>query len=99
MPAIPPIWCDSACAAWGNPVKAMLCRDYGAPEDLVLSDLPDPIPGRGQVVVGVQAAAVNFPDVLFISGDTRSRCRLRLRRAVSSRVRCSPSGTVLPCPR
>ncbi|CAN5585800.1 NADPH:quinone oxidoreductase family protein [soil metagenome] len=46
----------------------MLCRDYGAPEDLVLSDLPDPIPGRGQVVVGVHAAAVNFPDVLFISG-------------------------------
>lgn len=49
-------------------MKAMLCREYGTPEDLVLTDLPDPTPGPGQVVVGVHAAAVNFPDVLFIAG-------------------------------
>jgi NADPH:quinone reductase len=49
-------------------VKAMLCREYGKPEDLVLTELPDPTPGPGEVVVGVRAAAVNFPDVLFISG-------------------------------
>lgn len=49
-------------------MKAMVCREYGTPEDLELTDLPDPVPGPGQVVVGVRAAAVNFPDVLFISG-------------------------------
>ncbi len=46
----------------------MVCREYGTPEDLQLMDLPDPSPGPGEVVVGVRAAAVNFPDVLFISG-------------------------------
>lgn len=49
-------------------MKAIVCREYGLPEDLVLTELPDPTPGPGQVLVGVHAAAVNFPDVLFISG-------------------------------
>ena len=30
--------------------------------------MADPVPGPGQVVVRVHAAAVNFPDVLFLSG-------------------------------
>ncbi|BBZ32600.1 NADPH:quinone oxidoreductase family protein [Mycolicibacterium confluentis] len=50
-------------------MKAMLCREYGPPESLELADLPDPTPGPGQVVVRVRAAAVNFPDVLFMSGS------------------------------
>ena len=49
-------------------MKAMLCREYGPPESLVLGELPDLTPGPGQVVVRVRAAAVNFPDVLFMSG-------------------------------
>lgn len=49
-------------------MKAMLCHEYGTPEDLELTELPDPAAGPGEVVVGVRAAAVNFPDVLFISG-------------------------------
>ena len=49
-------------------MKVMLCREYGTPEDLELTELPDPTPGPGEVVVGVRAAAVNFPDVLLISG-------------------------------
>ncbi|CAN5325633.1 NADPH:quinone oxidoreductase family protein [soil metagenome] len=49
-------------------MKAMLCREYGPPESLVLEDVPDLSPGKGDVVVRVRAAAVNFPDVLFMSG-------------------------------
>lgn len=49
-------------------MKAMLCRAYGPPESLELCELPDPVPGPGEVVVGVHAAAVNFPDMLFMSG-------------------------------
>jgi NADPH:quinone reductase len=49
-------------------VKAMLCRAYGPPESLELTELPEPTPGPGEVVVRVRAAAVNFPDVLFMSG-------------------------------
>ncbi|MFY2861815.1 NADPH:quinone oxidoreductase family protein [Mycobacterium sp. THU-M104] len=49
-------------------MRAAVCRSYGAPEDLVVDELPDPVPGRGQLVVRVHAAAVNFPDVLLIAG-------------------------------
>lgn len=49
-------------------MRAAVCRFYGTPEDLVIDDLPDPVPGPGQLVVRVHAAAVNFPDVLLIAG-------------------------------
>lgn len=49
-------------------MRAVVCREYGTPEDLVLDELPDPTPGPGQVVVRVRAAAVNYPDVLLIGG-------------------------------
>jgi NADPH2:quinone reductase len=34
----------------------------------VLDDVPEPVPAPGQMLVRVRAAAVNFPDVLFIAG-------------------------------
>lgn len=49
-------------------MRAVVCRAYGTPEDLVIDELPDPTPGPGQVVVQVRAAAVNYPDVLLIAG-------------------------------
>ena len=49
-------------------MRAVVCREYGTPEDLVLDELPDPTAGPGQVVVKVRAAAVNYPDVLLIAG-------------------------------
>jgi NADPH2:quinone reductase len=49
-------------------MRAVVCRSYGAPEELVVDDVPDPVPGPGQLVVKVHAAAVNFPDVLLIAG-------------------------------
>jgi NADPH2:quinone reductase len=49
-------------------MRAVVCNAYGAPEDLVLTEVPDPVPGPGQLLVRVHAAAVNFPDVLFIAG-------------------------------
>ena len=49
-------------------MRAAVCRTYGQPEDLVVAEVADPVPGPGQVVVRVHAAAVNFPDVLMIDG-------------------------------
>ncbi|HLS00185.1 NADPH:quinone oxidoreductase family protein [Mycolicibacillus parakoreensis] len=49
-------------------MRAIVCQQYGPPEDLTLQELPDPTPGPGTVVVRVRAAAVNFPDVLLIDG-------------------------------
>jgi NADPH:quinone reductase len=49
-------------------MRAVVCRSYGAPEDLVIDDVPELVPGPGQLLVRVHAAAVNFPDVLLIAG-------------------------------
>ena len=49
-------------------MRAVVCSEYGTPEDLVLDESPDPTAGPGQVVVKVRAAAVNYPDVLLIAG-------------------------------
>ncbi len=47
-------------------MRALLSTAPGGPETLTLSELPDPIAGRGQVVIAVKACAINFPDVLII---------------------------------
>jgi NADPH:quinone reductase len=47
-------------------MKAILCKQFGPPEALVLEELPSPVPGPGQVLVAVRAASVNYPDVLII---------------------------------
>src|SRR3954468_3230921 len=47
-------------------MKAVVCKQYGPPESLVLEELASPTPAAGEVVVSVKAASVNFPDVLII---------------------------------
>jgi NADPH2:quinone reductase len=47
-------------------MKAILCKSWGLPDTLVVEELPDLTPGPGQIVIDVQAAGVNFPDVLII---------------------------------
>jgi len=47
-------------------MKAVLCKQYGPPESLVVEELPSPKPGPGEVVISVKAASVNFPDFLII---------------------------------
>ncbi len=54
-------------------MKAVLCKAYGAPEDLVLEEVAEPVPGESEVLVEVQATALNFPDVLMIAGKYQSQ--------------------------
>jgi NADPH:quinone reductase len=49
-------------------MKAVLCKEYGPLESLVIEDIASPTPGKGQVVVSVKACGVNFPDILIIQG-------------------------------
>ncbi|HLK36417.1 MAG TPA: NADPH:quinone oxidoreductase family protein [Polyangiaceae bacterium] len=49
-------------------MKALVCHAYGPVESLKLEDVPDPTPAAGQVLVGVRAAGINFPDVLVVQG-------------------------------
>ncbi|HZQ59403.1 MAG TPA: NADPH:quinone oxidoreductase family protein [Acidimicrobiales bacterium] len=48
-------------------MRAAYCVRYGPPAtSVVIEDLPDPVPGDGQVVVRVAAAGVNYPDALIV---------------------------------
>jgi NADPH:quinone reductase-like Zn-dependent oxidoreductase len=47
-------------------MKALLSRVPGGPETLRLEDVPEPVPGTGELLVRVRACAINFPDVLII---------------------------------
>jgi NADPH2:quinone reductase len=54
-------------------MKALLCKSLGLPETLVVEDVPDSVPGPGQVLIGMKAAGVNFPDALVIQGKYQGK--------------------------
>ena len=49
-------------------MKALQCLELAGPEKLILSEIDDPNPGNGEVLIEIKAASVNFPDVLMIQG-------------------------------
>ena len=54
-------------------MKAILCTRTGGPDDLSLSDIPDPVAGQGEAIVRVKAAALNFFDTLIIAGKYQTK--------------------------
>jgi len=55
-------------------LKAWQISRYGEPEDVLeLADVPRPLPGPGQLLVKVLAAAANFPDALLCRGAYQVR--------------------------
>ena len=49
-------------------MQALVVEEHGPLESLKLMERPDPVPGAGEVLVDVQAASINFPDLLVIGG-------------------------------
>lgn len=49
-------------------MKALIVREHGPIDNLLLEDVPDPVPGPGEILIDVHAASVNFPDLLVIGG-------------------------------
>jgi NADPH:quinone reductase len=49
-------------------VKAILCTRAGTPEDLVLTDIPEPVAGPGEVITTVKSVGLNFYDTLIVAG-------------------------------
>lgn len=47
-------------------MRAALCKTYGGPELLEVDEVPDPEPGPGEVLIAVEAAALNYFDTLII---------------------------------
>ena len=49
-------------------MKALLCKQLGPPEALVVEDVADPVADPGEAVVDVHFAGLNFFDTLIIEG-------------------------------
>ncbi|MFL6763849.1 MAG: NADPH:quinone oxidoreductase family protein [Sphingomicrobium sp.] len=47
-------------------MNALLSHTPGGPETLSLDQVPEPVPGPGELLVRVRACAINYPDVLII---------------------------------
>lgn len=50
-------------------MRAIEIREIGGPEVLDLVDLPEPVPGSGELLVRVEAVGINFIDTYFRSGQ------------------------------
>jgi len=49
-------------------MKALLCKQFGPPESLVVEEIPALNAQKGEVVISVKSCGVNFPDTLIIQG-------------------------------
>src|SRR5213592_2087598 len=49
-------------------MRAVIAPDPGGPEALIVTELPDPEPGPGEVVIDIVASAVNRADTLQRQG-------------------------------
>ncbi|TCI96384.1 NADPH:quinone oxidoreductase family protein [Aeromicrobium sp. IC_218] len=49
-------------------MRAALVKQFGPPNSLVVEEVPDLVPGPGEVVVEVAAVSINFPDILVVEG-------------------------------
>jgi NADPH2:quinone reductase len=50
-------------------MKAVVVKEFAPFEQIGIGELPDPKPGKGEVVIDVKAAELNYPDILVISGQ------------------------------
>jgi NADPH2:quinone reductase len=54
-------------------MKAVIVRQFAPFDQAEYGDLEDPAPGAGEVVVNIEAADVNFPDILYIEGKYQNK--------------------------
>jgi NADPH2:quinone reductase len=57
-------------------VRAIVCKEFGPPEKLVLEEVDDPTPGPGELVIEVRASTVTFPDTLMIEDKYQFKAKL-----------------------
>lgn len=50
-------------------VRAVLVKEFGEPEQMVLEKVEVPESGPGEVLVDVRAIGINFPDLLVVGGS------------------------------
>ncbi len=54
-------------------MRAIVCTEWGTADTLALREMPDPVPGPGQVAIAVHACGLNFADTMMIRGEYQVR--------------------------
>jgi NADPH2:quinone reductase len=73
-------------------MKAIRIHQVGGPEAMRLEDLPDPMPGAGEALVGVEASGVNFIDVYHRTGLYKTALPLTLGQEGAGTVLATGDG-------
>ena len=54
-------------------MRAVICRAWGAIEDLKVERVDPPMPGAGQVLIDVKATGVNYADSIMVAGRYQTK--------------------------
>jgi NADPH2:quinone reductase len=54
-------------------MRAVLCHQWGEPDNLSVSEVLSPEPGLDQIKIRVHAAALNFADILMVGGTYQEK--------------------------
>jgi NADPH2:quinone reductase len=54
-------------------MRAVLCKEFGGPDKLVVEDVPAPALREGAVRLQIHAAGINFADLLLVSGQYQEK--------------------------
>jgi len=54
-------------------MRAVICRAWGAVEDLAIEDVPAPTPAADEVLIDVRVTSVNYADSLMVAGKYQTR--------------------------
>ena len=54
-------------------MKAVIVNEFGEIEATGIGEMPEPLPGAGEVLVSVKAVAVNYVDLLVMAGEYQFR--------------------------
>ena len=54
-------------------MRAVICRAWGAVEDLTIEEVPAPTPAADEVLIDVRATSVNYADSIMVAGKYQTR--------------------------
>jgi NADPH2:quinone reductase len=54
-------------------MRAVICRAWGAVDNLTLEHVPSPVPADDEILIDVRATSVNYADAIMVAGKYQTR--------------------------
>ena len=72
---------------WRTMMRAVVVREFGPIENAKIAEMPKPAPKAGEVLLEIHATAVNFVDLIMMSGKYQFKPDVAVRSGKTSRRR------------